>query len=985
MRAPPTEQPRRRIGLRASIIAAVVLLVVLALSLRGLAQFYTDYLWFEGLGLADTWRGLLAARVVPALVFMAIFFVVMLVNLTIADRLAPRHRTMGPEDEMIERYRLTVAPYAGRIRAGISAFFALIAGAGVSSQWEEWLLFRNGGSFGIKDPQFGRDIGFYVFDLPFIRFVIEWSFVSLVVVLLVTAVFHYVNGGIRLQTPFQRVTPQVKAHLSVLLAAMALVKTAQYYFDRFELNFSSRGAIDGASYTDVNAQLPALNLLLWISVAAAGLFIANIWRRGWVLPIIAVGLWAFISLVVGTIYPEVIQRVQVRPNEFAREEPYIERNIEATLEAFGLDDIEVRRLDYRENLTTRDLDANQATLDNARLWDPEQVVESFQQLQGFRPYYAFVDADVDRYRIGDDTVPVMISVRELNSGRLPSNTWTNRHLQYTHGFGAVASAANAVDAQSQPSFLLSDLPPSGELELERSGVYFGENLGGYVVVNSKVPEIFATGTGGDEQTRYDGNGGVQISSFLRRAALAARFGDWNLLVSGQVDSDSRAIYVRDVRERVEQVAPFLDFDADPYPVILDGRVLWVIDAYTTTSKYPYSQRVSPSDLPPSSGLAKSFNYVRNSVKAVVDGYDGTMRFYVVDEDDPIIAAWERAFPELFSDRSEMPEGLEEHFRYPQDLFKAQTDQYAIYHMDDPRQLYNKEDIWDVAPQPTAGAVPTPNTVGPTTSVRGNDGGRADTLAGTGDPIEPLYLTMGLPGEDEGQQFVLTRPFVPRQRNNLLSAFMVAKSDPGSYGELVVYETPTDRVVPSPTQIATQIESNTEISRVFTLLDARGSAVIRGQLQLIPIEESIIWVRPIYVEGTGESSFPRFRFLVVSYGERSVLAQDIEDGLAQLFEGAEPAVDLPDETGGDGVEPPPTTPEPTAPTAPGTTAPEPPAELPDDVTELLRLAAEAFDAADEALRAGDTVEWARRVEEAKGYVERAAEIAEASTTTTVAEV
>jgi len=419
MRVPPNIEPRRRtFGVRAWLIGAVVLIVILLASLRGLAGFYTNYLWFQEVHLSATWRGLIAAKLVPTLVFTAFFFLLMLVNLIIADRLAPRTRAMGPEDEMVERYRSYVAPYSGRVRVLISAFFAFIVGSGVSGQWSEWILFRNHVEFGQKDPQFHKDIGFYVFQLPFLRFVSQWLFVSLVLVLLVVAVFHYINGGIRLQTPFQRVTPQVKAHLSVILALMAFTKTAQYFLARFELVFSNRGTVDGATYTDVKAQLPALNFLMIISVAAAVLFIVNIWRRGWVLPVIAVGLWGFISIVVGTIYPAYIQRFQVKPNEFTKEQPYIDRNINATRFAFGIDHIKSQSYSYKENLNTAIINQNKSTLENVRLWDPAQLQPNFQQNQKFRPYFAFSDLDVDRYQVGDQKLATEIAIRELNSAQL---------------------------------------------------------------------------------------------------------------------------------------------------------------------------------------------------------------------------------------------------------------------------------------------------------------------------------------------------------------------------------------------------------------------------------------------------------------------------------------------------------------------------------------------------------------------------------------
>ncbi|MDQ1519335.1 MAG: uncharacterized protein QOI55_408, partial [Actinomycetota bacterium] len=459
MRVPTTDVPRRSFGPRAWLIGAAILLLLLVTSLRGIARFYTDFLWFDEVGFSRTWRSLLAAKIVPAVIFSVIFFVVMLVNLYLADRVAPRHRAMGSEDEIIEKYRTYVAPYAGRLRVGVAVFFALVMGGGVSGQWRQWILFANSVSFHKKDPQFHKDLGFYVFRLPFMQFAVGWTFAALLVVLLVTAVFHYVNGGIRLQSPFQRVTPQVKVHLSVILALMALTKTVQYYLARYELMFSHRGAVDGPGYTDIKAQLPALNFLMIISIAAAVLFIANIFRRGWVFPIIAVGLWGFISIVVGTIYPAYIQRIQVQPNEFSREQPYIKRNIQATRAAFGLDKIKSRNLNYKENIDSSDVRDNQATLDNARLWDPPELVDTFKAIQEFKTYLAFNDADVDRYKSGVVSITSLISARELDPTQLPSRTWTNAHLRYTHGYAAAVAAGNTVNGD-RPSFLVSDIPPT---------------------------------------------------------------------------------------------------------------------------------------------------------------------------------------------------------------------------------------------------------------------------------------------------------------------------------------------------------------------------------------------------------------------------------------------------------------------------------------------------------------------------------------------
>src|SRR5882757_5440543 len=495
----PTLEPRRRFRLRGWIIGAVVVLVVLLFSLRGLAGFYTDYLWFDSVGQGSTWSSLLAARVAPALVFTVVFFVIMFVNLLIADRLAPKYRSMGPEDELIARYQQFAGPYTMRIRIGVSLFFALIAGIGVSSQWKQWILFTHYQSFNRVDPQFHKDIGFYVFQLPFLKFIAEWLFAGLVIVLIVTAVEHYLNGGIRFQSPFQRVTPQVKAHLSVILAVMALVKTAQYYLDRFNLDFSQRGVVTGASYTDVKAQLPALNLLIFISIVAAGLFIWNIWRRGWVLPIIAVGLWGFVSIVIGTIYPAGVQKFRVEPNEFQNEQRYIERNIASTRDAFGLKSVKSQPFDYQQNLDASVISQNAPSIDNARLWDPNIIQSTYQSLQGLQTFYKIDDVDIDRYTVGDATRQVLLSAREISQSELPSQSWVNQHH-----------------------------------------VYFGKRQPGYARVDAKQREFDYSRPGrADATTRYKGKDGVKLDNPIRRAAFALRFGDINPLISGQVGGGTK--------------------------------------------------------------------------------------------------------------------------------------------------------------------------------------------------------------------------------------------------------------------------------------------------------------------------------------------------------------------------------------------------------------------------------------------------------------
>jgi uncharacterized protein len=941
MRVPTVERRRRNFRVRGWIIAGVVLLLILLFSLRGLAGFYTDFLWFDSLDQGSTWRSLLTARVVPALVFTLVFFVIMLTSLTIADRLAPKYRSMGPEDELVERYQQFVAPYQGRIRVGVSLFFALIAGVGVSSQWQEWVLFTNRVDFGVKDPQFNQDVGFYVFQLPFLRFIFDWLFAGLVIVLLVTAVAHYLNGGIRFQSPFQRVTPQVKAHLSVILAVMALVKTAQYYLDRFNLTFSDRGVVTGASYTDVKAQLPALNLLIFISIVAAGLFIWNIWRRGWVLPIIAVGLWGFVSIVIGTIYPAGVQKFRVEPNEYQNEQEYIERNIAATRAAFQLGNIETKAFDYQQDLDATTVAQNSASIENARLWDPAVTQATYQSLQGLQTFYKIEDVDIDRYRIGDQTRQVVLSAREINSGELPSQSWVNQHLVYTHGYGIVAAPTNAA-VEGNPDFLVSGIPVPNDapITVDRPDLYFGEQQPGYALVDAKQREFDYPREGRtDATTRYNGKDGVELDNIFRRSAFALRFGDINPLISGQVGGDTKVLYVRDVKDRVEKLAPFLDFDADPYPVVTGGRVVWVLDAYTTTNRFPYAQKTSgPGD----TGLDHSFNYVRNSVKATVDAYDGTVRLYVIDEKDPLIRAYRKAFPDLFTDFDRMSDDLKAHLRYPEDLFRVQSDVFSRYHVTESRRFYQGAAKWLLSPDPGSGqltaaqlrAVAQPGRRGATT---------------TSDRMRPYYLNITLPGESE-PNFIILQPFVPvsaGNRQTRLVSFLVARSDPRNYGEMTAFEMPQGQSVLGPVQIDNRIKSTTDISRELSLLNQQGSTVIQGSLQLIPVGNSILYIRPFYVQGGGESSFPQFRFVVVAYGDQDpVRADTVEAGLAQLFGQAPPPPPTPD----DGA--------PATPPAGG------------NVQDLLNQAADRYSQAQDALRQGNLAEYQRLINEVGDLINRA---------------
>jgi uncharacterized membrane protein (UPF0182 family) len=905
MRVPtdlPPARPRSAHRGRVLLIVGLVALFLLITSLRGLAGFWTDYLWFESLGLADVFSGLFRTQLYLVVGFSLLFAVLLFVNLTIADRLAPKFRPTGPDELLIARYQEVMGRRAGLLRAAVSLLLGVMFGASAGAEWNSWILFTHRQSFGIDDPEFGRDIGFYVFELPFYSFVVEWLFVSLILIVVITAVTHYLNGGIRLQSSFHRVTPQVKAHLSVLLAFAAGIKAIDYWLQRFELLFSQRGAIDGAGYTDLQAQLPALELLILISLSACVLFIVNIRRRGWTLPAVAAGLWIFAALIAGTAYPAIVQRFVVEPEESAREERYIERNIEATRAALNLDDahVETRPFEYDDTVTAEDLQAYESTLRNLRILDPAIVGPTFARTQAGRGFYRFTDLDVDRYPITnadgeEEMTEVIIAARELNLDGIQQPSWEAQHAAYTHGYGLVMAPSNTVtEGQGEPDFLVRDLPVVTEegvpITIAKPQIYIGEDLEGYALVGTNRAEINYVNERGDEITDepYDGAGGVAASGdgfagFVRRAAFALRFGEIDPLVSSFVTSDSRAIYVRDVRERVQKVAPFLDFDSDPYPVVVDDRIQYVIDGYATTNLYPYAQEASTNQLGVDAGLRHSFNYVRNSVKGVVDAYDGTVTLYVIDPDDPITRAYREAFPDLFADASEMPDEVRDHLRYPDELFKVQTTMWGRYHITDPAVWYNETEAWEVAQDP-GNSVPsgtgelTASSTPPVTDAEGNE------IISREDRIVPYFQQMQLPGE-ESDSFLSFRPFVRASRrddNKLLSAFMVAKSDDlDQYGRLIVYE--IDEAVNGPALVAAQINADPVVARETTLLNQQGSRAVYGNMLLIPIEDSLLYVRPLYAISAGDTQVPQLRYVVLSLGNKVVMAPTVPGALAKLYE------------------------------------------------------------------------------------------------------
>jgi uncharacterized membrane protein (UPF0182 family) len=919
------------------IAAAVVVLLVIALNI--LSGFYIDLLWFKEVGFQGVFWTVFWTKVVLGLLFGALFFGMLYANLLIVRRLIPPFRTFTPEQEVVERYRVAIEPYAKWILPALSLVIAVFVGLGASSQWQTFQLWRHSGGveFGQTDPVYGRDIGFYVFQLPFLHFVQGWLFSALVGITILVAIAHYLWGGIRLQATSERVTPQVKAHLSVLLGLIVLVKAWGYYLGKFDLLFSKRGVVQGASYTDIHAQKLALSVLMVVAVICAIVFFVNIRFRGWAAPAVAVGLLAVVAVVVGAIIPAAVQRLSVAPQELQREEPFIQRNIAATRAAFGLDAIVPTDASPDPSLTPQDIEDNQATVQNIRLWDPDILKQNYDALQRIRSFYEFTDVDVDRYQVDDEQRVVMISAREVSQDGIPAGgrSWQNEHLVYTHGFGAVASQVNTSTSEGEPAFLVQDVPPKTDqpdFQLSDAGqrVYFGERSDvPFVVVNTGAGELdYQSGNQQQQAPVYTGRGGIQVGGVMGKLLFAWRFKDVNLLISGLIHNDSRVMIFRSLKERIPKPAPFLKYDSDPYAAVVDGRLVWIQDAYTTTNNYPYSQSVRLSDF--SAGkLSGTANYIRNSVKVVVDAYSGQMTYYVVDPSDPIIRAWQAVFPDLFHPFTEAPEDLLAHFRYPEDLFTVQANQFTNYHVTDPRVFYGKQDFWALPGDPSFQID------------KKNPQPRPD--------LRPYYVQMLLPGSDGSESFQLILPFTPTGRTNMV-AWMAASSDPGNYGDLVSFEFPSGQNVDGPLQVFNQINSDPAFSAERTLLSRGGSRLVFGNFLVVPIDNGFLYVLPVFVQGSqpGVQSFPELKRVVVVQGSQVGLGPTLSAAIADSFGNAPPP---PPPDGGNG----------------GGTVPE-------QIKSLLADAVRHFQAADVALKAGDLGTYQSEIAAAQRDIEEAQALA-----------
>ena len=848
------------------VLVAVVVALIGTLALLGAGSgLIIDALWFQQLDAWVVFRTTLIAKLLCfTLGFAAAFAVIAAIGLRAVGlvRRSGVVRVVFPRDANGQAtLPEIIAPLTGQVpwRALVllaAAVVAALVGSAQAGHWETYLLWFHGGGFGVPEPFFGHDVGFFVFNLPAYRALVGGATATIVFAAMLAAVLFYLHGLLDPRRPEDLTSPPVLGMASLLLALYLLVKAASYWLGRYELLLAPYGAVFGAGYTVSHLKLPLQWLLAAASLVGAGLAAANLRGRSWRLPVAAL-LLVFTTGIVAAFLPDLFQRLRVRPDELRLERPFLEHSIAMTRRAYGLDRIQPRSFPAQQKLDAAAIARNRPTFENIRLWDPEPLLDAYRQLQLIRLYYDFHDVDVDRYDIGGGRRQVMLAGREINATLLPENarTWVNQRLQFTHGFGVVMSPVSELEGEGLPTFLIQDIPPrsSAGIEITEPRIYFGEKTDDYVIVNAAAEEFDYPKGDENVSNSYAGKDGLQLGSRLRRALFAFRFGDINLLISGNLRAESRILFRRRITDRISALAPFLRLDRDPYLVASGGRLLWIQDAYTTARTFPYAEPVR--------GLGLGFNYIRNAVKVVVDAYDGTVTFYAVDEAEPVLAAYRRAFPGLLRPLSEMPEDLRRHLRYPEDLFLIQSEMYRTYHMTTPDVFYNKEDLWSF---PTAAA----------------GGEQRRSMA------DPYYVITKLPGET-GEEFVLMQPMTPANRSNMVG-WIAARCDPPHAGELVVYELPKERLVYGPQQIEARIDQDTTISQQLSLWNQMGSKVIRGNLLVIPVEDAVVYVEPLYLRST-QGQIPELKRVIVAYEDRLAMDRSLDGALAAVFQPGLPVV------------------------------------------------------------------------------------------------
>ena len=855
-----------------------IVLVILGSILVGLSGFYADFLWFRSVDFVTVWSTVLVTKAALFVFFGLITSLFITTNVYLAYRSRPLYAPVSVEADNLERYRGQLEPIRRWVLVAIAIGFFYFSGTSGVALWERWMQFRNATPFGVKDSQFGLDISFFVFKLPFYEALIAWAISTLVLTIIASAAVHYLYSGIRLQAAEDKTTVAARVQLSVLLGIFVLIKAVAYWFDRYALALKEGRLITGLSFTDVNALLPAKAILAGISIICALLFFANIIRRSWVLPAAGVGLLVISSVLIAGVYPAAIQQFQVKPSESSKEAPYIQRNIEATRAAYGLSDVEVQ--DYQATIETSagQLKNDEATISNIRLLDPSVVPSTFRQLQQIKPYYNFADSlDVDRYTINGVKRDSVVAVRELNIEGNPARNWINDHLVYTHGFGFVSALGNTIDTDGKPTFSVGDIPPTSGLGEFQPRIYFGENVPNYSIIGGaaggapvELDYPDDKSENGQKNYTYTGKGGVPMGSLFTRLLFAIKYQEQRIVLSNLINSDSKILFNRNPSERVSKVAPWLTLDGNVYPAVIDGRIQWIVDGYTTSNGYPYSKKtnlatattntISTNTTAVSALASRNISYMRNSVKATVDAYDGTVKLYQWDTKDPILATWSKAFPGTVTPKSAMSKSLLEHVRYPEDLFGVQRDVLSTYHVKTADAFYGGQDFW---------RVPTdPSSLGANAGVQ-----------------PPYYMTLKLPGQEKAA-FSLTSSFVPRGNRQNLTAFASVNSDNGpDYGKISVLQLPRSTNISGPSQVASNFEAKPEVAQALSLLRQGGSDVVLGNLLTLPVGGGLLYVQPVYVRATANTSaYPLLQKVLVSFGDVIGFDNTLKGALDQVFGG-----------------------------------------------------------------------------------------------------
>ncbi|MFF7978404.1 UPF0182 family protein [Streptomyces sp. NPDC007901] len=929
-----TGRPSRRVR---ALLMTLGVLAVLGMAFTMFAGFWTDWLWYRSVHYSSVFTTTLWTKIGLFSVFGLLMAAAVGFNIWLAHRLRPPLSAMSMEQQSLDRYRMGIAPYKKWLLFAVTALVGLIAGASAAGQWRTWLMWVNGVPFHQKDPQFHLDVSFYAFDLPWYRFLLGFGFATAILSLIAAALTHYLYGGLRVTSPGARATGAATGHLSVLLGFFVALKAVAYWLDRYGLavkssDFKATGNWTGLRYVDANAYLPAKTILFCIAVICALLFFATLWRRTWQLPVIGFGLMVLSAILIGGLYPAIVQKFQVQPNEQAKEAPYVQKNLKATREAYGIDDTKVT--EYTGKSTTTDKSKLRDDVDataSIRIMDPNIVSPTFQQLQQMRNYYAFPNnLDVDRYTKDGKVQDTVIGLRELNLAGIPKNNWINDHFRYTHGYGVVAAKGTEADSQGQPVFTESDLPSQGDLGTYQQRIYYGEKTNTYSIVGGPQKEIDYSDDSGEKTTSYEGKSGVSLSSPINRAAYAVAFNEPQILYSGAIGEGSRILYNRTPKERVEAVAPWLTIDGDAYPAVVDGRIQWIVDAYTTTNGYPYASRTTLGDTTADSLTATNnsravvaqqnqVNYIRNSVKATVDAYTGAVKLYQWDTEDPVLKTWMKAFPGTVEPRTAISQSLMNHLRYPQDLFKVQRELLTRYHVTDAQTFLTGSEVWQVPDDPTNKS---------------------------GDAVPPYYLSMKMP-DQSAQTFSLSTTFTPNGRDNL-SAFMSVDSEAGSkdYGKIRILKLPTSTTVDGPKQVQSQFNSEQDIAAAIKLLKGGDSEVEYGNLLTVPLDGGLLYAEPVYVRGAGVK-YPLLRKVLVTYEGKTAFENTLDEALNKVF-GTEGSDTGSSDTG---TTTPPTSSNPT-------------------VQEALNDAQKAFDAGQEALKKGDWTAYGKAQDELQDALKRA---------------